>query len=301
MINSTSLVSVIMSVYNGETYLAKSIESILSQSYSNLEFIIVNDGSIDNSIQIINDYKKKDNRIKVINQENIGLAISLNKAIKYSNGKYIARFDADDISLPNRLEKQIQYLETHNDYIMVSSSAYFIDKNDKIYGRTCPLLSERLLLKQLKYINPIIHPSVVIRKDALEKVGLYDENIKQICEDYYLWNKLSKTGKIKVLFTPLIKFRMHNNNMSNSNHLLKFRKEISAFVKKDKISKIDYINLINTINKTSKEKYKYNNKQRGLLNKIVCNSITFAFIYSFIKTILFSLMNDKQIQKIYFK
>lgn len=301
MNKSTSLVSVIMSVYNGETYLAKSIESILSQSYSNLEFIIVNDGSIDNSMQIINNYKKKDNRIKVINQENIGLALSLNKAIKYSNGKYIARFDADDISLPNRLEKQIQYLETHNDYIMVSSSAYFIDKNDKIYGRTCPLLSERLLLKQLKYINPIIHPSVVIRKDALEKVGLYNENIKQICEDYYLWNKLSKMGKIKVLFTPLIKFRMHNNNMSNSNHLLKFRKEISIFIKKDKISKTDYINLINTINKTSKEKYKYNNKQRGLLNKLACKSIAFAFIYSFIKTILFSLMNNKQIQKIYFK
>ena len=100
-----------MSVYNGEKYLAEAIKSILNQTYKNFEFIIVNDGSKDNSVEIIKNYMKKDNRIVLIDRENKGLPYSLNEGISIAKGQYIARMDADDISLSNRFEKQIKYME----------------------------------------------------------------------------------------------------------------------------------------------------------------------------------------------
>jgi len=104
-------VSIVMSVYNAQKYLDEAIESILNQTYSNFEFIIINDGSTDKSLEIIENYAKKDSRIIVINRENKGLIYSLNEGIRKANGKYIARMDADDISLPQRLEKQVEFME----------------------------------------------------------------------------------------------------------------------------------------------------------------------------------------------
>ena len=111
--NNNPLVSVIMSAYNSENYIAKSIESITEQSYKNIEFLIIDDNSQDNTSEVIKDYEKFDKRIKFIsNQKNIGLTKSLNKAIKLSQGKLVARQDDDDISLPNRLEIQVKYICT---------------------------------------------------------------------------------------------------------------------------------------------------------------------------------------------
>lgn len=108
-------VSVVMPVYNSEKYLKESIESILNQSYSDLEFIIINDGSTDNSFKIIKEYAKLDKRINVISRENKGIVYSLNEAIRLAKGEYIARMDADDISAPKRIEKQISFLKSHRD------------------------------------------------------------------------------------------------------------------------------------------------------------------------------------------
>ncbi|WP_244834814.1 glycosyltransferase family 2 protein [Clostridium sp. BJN0001] len=106
-------VSVIMPVFNAEKYLEESIKSVLNQTYKNFEFIIINDGSTDSSLSIINKFKSMDNRIRVIDQKNNGIVYSLNKGISTAKGKYIARMDADDISLPNRIKNQVKYMETN--------------------------------------------------------------------------------------------------------------------------------------------------------------------------------------------
>ena len=129
MPESSPLVSVIMSVYNGEKYLSKAIESILNQSYRNFEFIIVDDASTDSSLEIINEYLKIDNRIIILsNNVNIGLGSSLNKAIQFSSGEFIARMDSDDISIPDRLEKQINYLLEHKNIHILGGDQIIIDE-----------------------------------------------------------------------------------------------------------------------------------------------------------------------------
>lgn len=114
-------ISVIMSVYNGEKYLREAIDSILNQTFTHFEFIIVNDGSTDKSLNIIKSYNGS--RIILVQQENKGLAAALNEGIKIAKGKYIAMMDADDISLPTRLEKQIQFMEAHPEYVAIGSWA----------------------------------------------------------------------------------------------------------------------------------------------------------------------------------
>ena len=121
------MISVIMSVYNDEKYLSKAVESILNQSYKDFEFIIVNDGSTDNSFEILEKYQQDDKRVILIEQDNIGLTKSLNKAIDMACGKYIARMDSDDISLLTRFQKQIDFLEQNKDYALAGTNIAKID------------------------------------------------------------------------------------------------------------------------------------------------------------------------------
>ena len=124
-------VTVLMSVYNGEKYLQEAIDSILEQTFKDFEFLIINDGSTDKTGEILESYH--DLRIKIINNEkNIGLTKSLNKGLKLARGEYIARQDADDISMPERLEKEVEFLETHQDYAVVGAFAKIINKNSEI-------------------------------------------------------------------------------------------------------------------------------------------------------------------------
>ena len=125
------LVSVVLSVYNGEKYLMNAIESILDQTYPAFEFIIVNDGSTDNSPKIIDKYRKLDNRIKVLNQKNRGLIDSLNRGLALANGRYIARMDSDDISLPSKLEEQYNYLENNPDIGVLGTWIEMINEDGK--------------------------------------------------------------------------------------------------------------------------------------------------------------------------
>ena len=145
------LISVVMSVYNGENYVAGAI-SILTQTYSNFEFVIIDDGSYDNTNKIINFYRDRDKEIKFLKQKNIGLTKSLNKAIQLSNGQYIARQDADDLSTPNRLEKQLSLI-IKNNYSFCCSRSWSMELN-RITPRFGYYLPKRLLCK---FYNPFIH------------------------------------------------------------------------------------------------------------------------------------------------
>jgi glycosyltransferase involved in cell wall biosynthesis len=207
-------VSVIMPVYNGEKYLREAVESILMQSIEDFEFIIVDDSSTDKSPEILNGYLQRDHRIKMIrNIQNIGLTRSLNRAIKEAKGEYIARMDADDIAMKQRLEKQVEFMEVNPDVLLLGTAYDEIDEYGNIGGTKIFPTSDRLLREVLIKYNPFFHASVIIRTSALKKAGLYNEDIPR-AQDYELWFRLSGSGKIGNLSDRLMKRRYDRENIS---------------------------------------------------------------------------------------
>lgn len=169
-------VSVIMSAYNAQECIAEAIASILNQTFENFEFLILNDGSTDRTQEIIESFS--DPRIQIIKQKNQGLTKSLNTLIKKARGTYIARMDADDVSLPERFEKQISFLETHPDIVMCGTQC-------DAYPVPC-LHTD--IKKMMIFHNPFVHSSVVIRSSVL-KENLYNESFKYM-QDYELWTRI---------------------------------------------------------------------------------------------------------------
>jgi glycosyltransferase involved in cell wall biosynthesis len=206
-------ISVIMSVYNGEKYLRDAIESILNQTFTDFEFIIVNDGSTDTSFEIIKSYN--DERIKIINNEkNIGLTKSLNKALKVARGEYIARQDADDISLPNRFEEQLKYLEKHPEVALLGTSVSHIEENGKITGKNILLANPSIddFLKD----NLFKHGSTMFKKEIVNKLGGYNDLFKY-AQDYELWLRIAKHFEVRGLAQLLYKIRSHNEKIGITN------------------------------------------------------------------------------------
>jgi len=209
-------ISIVMSVYNGEKYLKQAVESILSQTFTDFEFIIIDDGSTDKSLEILKEFQQKDERIKLISRENKGLIYSLNEGVKMAQGEYIARLDADDVSDLNRLEKQLKYAKD-NDLVVCGTWAECIDNlgnrvNDMDYPPSIDKIKTFTLLH-----NPFIHSSVMFRKDVFEKVGGYKPFFKHI-EDYELWTRIVfkyKTGNIP---EALLKYRLHEEQITNKNN-----------------------------------------------------------------------------------
>ncbi len=205
-------ISIIMSTLNTpEEYLRNSIESILNQTLKEFEFIIVDDGSSGKDVEIIESYK--DSRIHIIrNCENKGLPYSLNEAIKHSTGKYIARMDSDDIALPQRLEKQYQYMELHNDIQVLGSVARTFGKVKKTI--ISPQYND--VNEQLFFRSSIVHPSVMMRREFLINNGiLYNENFK-CSQDFELWSRIVGKGKMSVLPEVLLMYRIHELQISSS-------------------------------------------------------------------------------------
>ncbi|MCX7985371.1 MAG: glycosyltransferase [Bacteroidales bacterium] len=229
---STPMVSVVMPVYNASQYLKESIESILHQTYTNFEFIILDDASTDNSLAIISSYNDK-RIILVKNETNKGITQTLNIGLSISKGKYIARMDADDISLPYRLEKQVQFLENNFEYGLVGGYMQLMP-TEKIV--TVPNDDESLRVHML-FHNPFVHPSIMIRKSILDNFRLkYDETLPA-AQDEDLWFSIAKYAKISNLPEVLIKYRIHQNQISiakrkiqiESSRQVKIRKALYFF------------------------------------------------------------------------
>jgi len=186
-------ISVIMGVYNTEKYLKEAIESILSQSLQDFEFIICDDGSLDGSVSIINDYMKKDPRIILIrNDKNRGLAASLNRCLEVASGEYIARMDSDDISVEDRFMKQANFLDLHPEYAIIGGGISLFDHKG-IYGHRYG--KEDFSKEQVFIGNFFIHPTVMMRRSVLIDVGGYtvDKHTYRT-EDYDLWCKIAYHG-----------------------------------------------------------------------------------------------------------
>ncbi|MCX6985035.1 MAG: glycosyltransferase [Lentisphaerae bacterium] len=214
--SSTPKVTVLMAVYNGERFLRDAVESILTQTFPDFEFVIVNDGSTDNSRNILLSYQ--DPRIKIIeNDRNIGLVKSLNRGLAVARGDYVARQDADDISLSTRLEKQIAFLETHTDVAILGTQAENIDSKGNLYSRSDShrACGELAIRWQLLFENPFVHTSVMFRKDLVSRHGGYDESFTR-SEDIELWSRLAYEYGVFNLNEVLVRYRVHKTQITLS-------------------------------------------------------------------------------------
>ena len=194
MNRNVPLISVTMPVFNGEEHLSECIESVLSQTYSDFEFIIVDDASTDTTAQILEEFEAKDKRIKIITHKvNQKQTVAANTACKHAKGKYIARMDADDIALPNRFMKQITFLEENNQIGLLGSWVDIIDNNGNFLKmwRTNP--TNQFLNWNLLFGSSFAHSSVMMKRECLEQVGFY--KLHQ-AEDYDLWSRLSRITNI---------------------------------------------------------------------------------------------------------
>lgn len=223
------LVSVILPVYNGATYLKESIDSVLSQTYRDFELIVINDGSKDNSFDIINSYD--DSRIIVINrQQNRGLVYSLNEGIDVARGEYIARQDADDISVPERFEKEVAFLDKNPAAGMVGSSYIKIDENssDIVLKRVPETVRE--ISDVLMKTNCFCHGSVVFRKECFEQAGGYRDTAGPT-EDYDLWLRFSEITTLANIGEPLYKWRVSSQSIMSGSDYTQAEKS-RAFLRK---------------------------------------------------------------------
>lgn len=207
------ILSIVMPVYNRADYLRESLESILNQSFSDFEFIIIDDGSSDGSVEIIQSYK--DERINLfVNSENKGIVYSRNRGLKEAEGKYTAMFDSDDIALPDKFEKQTDFLEKHPDYAMCGTWVKWIDENGQLTGEKwkLPAPPEKIPAIML-FRNYFVQPTVVIRREAIPEGG-YSEGF-DIVEDSKMWFDVSLKHKVANLPEYLLHYRVHSGNVSN--------------------------------------------------------------------------------------
>lgn len=182
-------ISVVMAVRDGGQYLKEAIGSILNQTYSDFEFIIIDDGSTDGSREVVARHAAEDLRITPLYFEHQGLTQSLNYGLREARGKYIARMDADDISLPERIEKEYDYLEAHPDIALVSCFARVIDDEGVVIGQHAPPVSHQSILRRSFFAGQICHPAVMFRTEVVRALGGYDAAFRY-AQDYELWLRL---------------------------------------------------------------------------------------------------------------
>ncbi|MBU1667540.1 glycosyltransferase [bacterium] len=296
--NKNPTISVVMPVYNAENYLDEAIQSILNQTYKDFEFIIINDGSTDKSLEIIEKYKNIDIRITLINRENRGLIASLNEGVEKAEGKYIARMDADDISLPERFEKQIELME--KDTLDICGCHYFmINENNEYIDTALVPLKHASFMNYLSITTPFAHPSVMIRRNFIIKNNLYYGNTKyKSAEDYALWiefwNGDAKLGNVNEF---LFKYRDFGESLSKKNKkgISNDKRKISKnFIINNKNQILNYLNQtnVNTLAKREQEivvliiffllKYDFSISYFRLIKKINKRSVICGF-FKFIK------------------
>lgn len=206
---SNPKVSILMSVYNGEKYLCEAIDSILGQSFYDFEFLIINDGSTDKTHEILKSYD--DARIRILEQENIGLTKSLNKGLSLARGQYIARMDDDDISEPGRLARQVEFLDEHPSVGLLGINGYIMDEKGEVVSEVGHPISHDEIMAKILLDNKFIHSSIMMRKELLERYGCYSEEMT-MAQDYELILKLSTLTNFANLDEPLHKWRKNSTS-----------------------------------------------------------------------------------------
>ncbi|HSV12863.1 MAG TPA: glycosyltransferase [Tepidisphaeraceae bacterium] len=212
-------VSVLMPVYNAQRYIASAVQSILGQTFTDFELIIVDDGSTDRSREILRGFAARDPRVKLISRPNTGYVVALNEALATATGEFIARMDADDMSLPYRFERQVEYLRAHPDCVLVGTHVVTMDSDGSLIG-VMPDIAfghQRIDDALLRRGWPIVHPAVMMRARALREIGGYKV---EYCpnEDHDLFLRLAEFGQIENLPEVLIHYRKHAASVSAMNN-----------------------------------------------------------------------------------
>ena len=215
MIIQHPVISVLMPCYNSSRWLDEAIQSVLRQTFRNFEFIIVNDGSTDNSAEIISSYKKKDDRIIVIHKDNSGISDSLNIGIQQARGEWIARIDADDICEATRLEKQIEKARNNYDIVFIGTGMSEIDENGTIYKKYRYPKQHKYLVRNLSTSRKFPpHSSAFYRTDVVRKIGGYRKRIIR-SQDWDLWLRLAEVGQLFAIDEYLVTIRRHSSQVTN--------------------------------------------------------------------------------------
>lgn len=207
--------SVLMPVYNGEKYLKEAIESILNQTFSNFEFIIVYDESTDCTKEILDFYSKKDSRIKVITQKRGGITVALKNGLQLCKGEWVFRFDSDDISLPHRMALQLDEINKRQSLVLVGGFCEQINEDGIVLKVNKYPLRHEELVKNLEDLRPFLpHSSMCYRRDVVNKIGGY-RVMFPYAEDTDLWLRLAEIGEIGCVDAVIIKLRKHSYNISS--------------------------------------------------------------------------------------
>lgn len=226
--SNSPAVSVLMAVYNARPFLGQAVGSILAQTFSDFEFIIIDDGSSDGSKEVLEHYAVRDERIRLISRpDNRGLTKTLNEGLTHVRAPLVARMDADDIAMPKRLRLQVDYLRRHPSCVLVGGQVLLIDEKG---GRACheelPAYYEDLWkgmpldhaeIDQSLLIEgwPLMHPAVLMRRDALQEVNGYREQFK-VCQDHDLFLRMAEVGRVANLPNVLIKYRCHPSQVTQT-------------------------------------------------------------------------------------
>ena len=207
------LVSVVMGVFNCERFLREALESILNQSFHDFEFVVVDDGSSDGSASILDSYEGRDARLRICHRQHAGLAESLNYGCSIALGKYIARMDADDIAVRDRLMWQVDYMETHPQVGVLGGAVEYIDSSGRSLGNHSYPADDRELKAALAFGCPLWHPTVLFRREILASTGGYRAVVVD-AEDYDLWLRVADQFDLANLERVLLKYRIHPHQVS---------------------------------------------------------------------------------------
>lgn len=209
-------VSVLMSCYNSARWLHDSVSSVLAQTFADFELILVDDGSTDQTPEIMERFGQKDGRVIVVTKQNSGLTRSLNEGIARASGAWIARLDADDICEPTRLETQIDFVRQRPEIVLVGSGFWEVDSADKLIKKQSYPSGHGALVRSLERLQRMFpHSSAIFRLDAAKDAGLYNP-LFQKSQDWDLWLRLSERGRISCLTAPLVRVRKHSDQISSS-------------------------------------------------------------------------------------
>jgi glycosyltransferase involved in cell wall biosynthesis len=218
-------VSVLMGVWNGAPWVREAIESVLSQTVSDLELIVVDDDSTDATPGILASFR--DPRLQVVRRARGGLTSALNAALRLSRAPLVARLDADDLALPERLERQLTFLSTHPDVGLVGTAAREVDASGREVAIVRPPADDAGIRRALIRRNPFVHSSVVMRRDAMEQAGGYAEAFS-VAQDYDLWMRMSRVTRMANLPEPLVVRRLRPGRVSEARDTERLRAEASV-------------------------------------------------------------------------
>jgi glycosyltransferase involved in cell wall biosynthesis len=207
------VVSVVLCVFNGGSFLREAVDSILCQTFTDFELIVVNDGSSDGSGAVLDAAAQRDSRVRVVHQQNRGLIFSLNRGLELSRGEFVARMDADDVSLPHRFARQVEFLRSNLGIALVGSSMNLIDAEGGIVGRVSYPTGHNLVKTKMREGCSLAHPTVMGRREVFSALGGYRPAFHH-AEDYDLWLRLIENHEIDNLPESLLLYRQHGGNVS---------------------------------------------------------------------------------------